>query len=69
MYSVTHSHVIMGFTWQGNYMVSYQLAIDYEAYDTTTHYYSIHWWKFNINKPLEHVIQLANINICLYNYP
>ncbi|KAL5486406.1 hypothetical protein EMCRGX_G018876 [Ephydatia muelleri] len=42
-------HVILGFTRNGQHLISYQCHID------AAHVYSLHWWRFDLRSPLHHV--------------
>lgn len=46
----------MGFTLDGNFLISYKLIVeDGEGVNDSLHVYSLHWWRFNLNKPLRKV--------------
>ena len=51
----THSHVILGFSHSGDHMISYQCEIDGDAATYSLHTYTLHWWWFDLHKPLRHV--------------
>lgn len=50
------SHVLLGFTKDGRYLISYKLMID-AFYDSPLpqYVYSLHWWEFDQRKPLVQV--------------
>lgn len=50
--SFSCSHVILGFSRSGDHMISYQCELDGS---TSEHCYSLHWWAFNLHRPLTHV--------------
>ena len=46
-------HVILGFTKNGRYLISYCLKIDNDDSSPLPSYvYSLHWWEFNQHRPL-----------------
>ena len=47
--SAFFSHIILGFTRDGQHLISYQCRVD------ALHTYSLHWWRFNLRSPLRHV--------------
>ena len=54
-------HVIMGFPWRGDFLISYKLKIeDSGGIGDTVHTYSLHWWRFSLYKPLKQVIGVCN---------
>ena len=51
-----YRHVILGFTKNGRYLISYSLKIDNDDSSPLLCYvYSLHWWEFNQHKPLVEV--------------
>lgn len=68
----THSHVILGFSRSGNHMISYQYEIDGDATSYSQHKYTLHWWWFDLHKPLRHVralhmplLKFLILSVCL----
>ena len=48
----TYSHVILGFSRCGQLLLSYRSELDVTATQST---YTLHWWRFLGNCPLQHV--------------
>ena len=52
----------MGFTWGGDFLLSYKLIIECEEDNFSvglSHFYSLHWWRFNTSKLLKKVIKCS----------
>lgn len=69
-----HRHVILGFTKDGRYLISYCLRIDSDDSSPLPHYvYSLHWWQFNQHRPLVqvcfyHSIHLGMLKVVFIHY-
>ena len=51
-------HVVLGFTKNGRYLISYCLQIDNNDTSPMPRYiYSLHWWEFNLGKPVVQVCE------------
>ncbi|XP_073259368.1 uncharacterized protein [Porites lutea] len=58
--AIKKGHVILGFTKNGRYLVSYSLKIDNDDSSPLLCYvYSLHWWEFNQHKPLVEVFSVT----------
>ncbi|EDO45075.1 predicted protein [Nematostella vectensis] len=47
-----NGHVVLGFSKDGQYLISYQLIIDTDSMDMPNYRYSLHWWRFSFRRKL-----------------
>lgn len=51
-----YRHVLLGFTKSGEYLMSYCQKIESDnAFGFSSYTYTLHWWRFNLMKPLHEV--------------